>query len=221
MQRYCIHVDQDVKGQPPTATRRARRAERTRRRILDAATQLFVERGYHATTIDSIAERADVAVETVYSRFRNKPNLLQAILEPAIIGAADGPDLLDRPEIAQIRACTHQPTQIQMLAAFSRGILERTHTAQRILRSAAGSDPTAADLQRRDTQRRYRTQRAYIEMVLANGPLRPGLGADDAADTYAALANPDTYAFLTADRGWSPDRFETWLSESLTTLLLV
>ncbi len=41
-----------------------------------------------------------------------------------------------------------------------------------------------------------------------------------AADTYAALANPDTYAFLTGDRGWTPEMFEEWLYDSLTRLLL-
>jgi len=73
---------------PPTAprTRRAERAERTRRRIVEAATSLFDSRGYAATTIEAIAEQADVAAETVYSRFRTKANLLDAILEPAIVG---------------------------------------------------------------------------------------------------------------------------------------
>ena len=91
----------DVKTELRPRTRRAERAEQTRRRILDAATALFIEKGYTAATIDAIAAAADVAVETVYSRFRNKANLLEAILEPAIVGADDGRDLFERPEIAE------------------------------------------------------------------------------------------------------------------------
>ena len=57
-------------------------------------------------------------------------------------------------------------------------------------------------------------------MLLDNGPLREGMSAADAATTYGALANPDTYAVLTSHRGWSPDHYENWLSDTLTLLLL-
>lgn len=57
-------------------------------------------------------------------------------------------------------------------------------------------------------------------MLLANGPLRSGLTRHDAADTYAALANPESYAFLTGERRWSPERFQEWLADRLTRLLL-
>jgi AcrR family transcriptional regulator len=77
---------------------------RTRRRIPGAATDLFSELGYVATIMEAIAARADVAVETIYSRFRTKANLLDAILGPAITGSNDGLTLFDRPEIAEIRA---------------------------------------------------------------------------------------------------------------------
>lgn len=212
---YCTLVSSGVKR-----SRRAERAEETRRRIVDAATALFDSRGYAATTMEAIAERADVAVETVYSRFRTKVNLLDAILEPAIVGLTDGRDLFDRPEIAEIRQCPDQRAQVRMLAHFSRGILERTAVAHRILRSAAASDPTAAELQQRDAKRRGDGQRVYIDMLLANGPLRDGLSADDAAATYSALSNPNTYTLLVRERAWTADKFEQWLGDSLIRLLL-
>lgn len=63
-------------------------------------------------------------------------------------------------------------------------------------------------------------QASYIEMLAANGPLRDGLTADDAASTYSALANPATFSLLTEQHRWSPEKFETWLAESLSRLLL-
>ena len=201
-------------------TRRAERAEQTRRSILEAATALFVERGYPSTTIEAVAAGADVAVETVYSRFRTKANLLTAILEPAIVGGSEGHDLLRHPEIELIGATTDQRRQIQLLARFSRGILERTHTPHTILRTAVGSDPTAAELQRRDARRRCDVQRHYIDMLVANGPLRDGLTSGQAADTYSALANPTTYDFLVGERGWTPDQFQAWLADCLIRALL-
>ena len=99
---------------------------------MESATALFDSNGYALTTMDAIAERADVAVETIYSRFRNKANLLDAILEPAIVGVTDGRDLGDLPDLGAIRQCRDQRTQLRMLASFSRGILERTALAHRI-----------------------------------------------------------------------------------------
>jgi hypothetical protein len=159
-------------------------------------------------------------VETVYSRFGSKANLLDAILGPAITGTGGDSTLLDRPEFAEIRASKDQRQQIQLLAHFSRTILERTAQIHRILHTAASVDPNAAELQRRDDAYRVEIQKTYISLLRKNGPLRPGLTAADAADTYSALANPTNYAFLTGDRGWTPDRFEEWLGDSLTQLLL-
>ena len=57
-------------------------------------------------------------------------------------------------------------------------------------------------------------------MLLDNGALREGMSAAEAAVSYGALANPDTYAELTSHRGWSPDHYENWLRNTLTLLLL-
>jgi AcrR family transcriptional regulator len=209
-----------VKRERPARTLRAEQAELTRRRILDAAAALFAERGYAATTIDAVATQAGVAVETVYSRFGNKTGILDGILQPAVAGGEDRVPLLERPEIAAVRACSDQDEQLRQLARFSRSILQRTQHVQRILRSAAAVDEHASDLYRRDREHRLSTQRAYIDMLLANGPLRPGLTAAEAADAYSALANPDTYTFLTSERRWSPERFEEWLCDTLTHTLL-
>lgn len=207
-------------NQPARRTRRAQQAEQTRQRIIDAATALFADGGYAATTLEQIAARADVAVETVYARFRNKANLLNAILEPAILGNPDATDLLDQPVIADIRRHTDQRLQLALLAGFSRGILERTAPFHRILRTASAVDPAAATLERRDRERRIHVQGAYIDMLLASGPLRADLTRDAATDCYGALANPSTYAFLVAGRGWHPDAYERWLADSLVRLLL-
>jgi AcrR family transcriptional regulator len=55
-------------------------AERNRRRILDAAAELFSERGL-SVTLNDIAHHADVGVGTVYRRFPNKELLIDALFE--------------------------------------------------------------------------------------------------------------------------------------------
>lgn len=60
------------------------RRERTRQRLYDAAVALIAERGYAATTVDQIAERAGVAKGTVYYNFTGKAALFAALLEYGI-----------------------------------------------------------------------------------------------------------------------------------------
>ncbi len=58
-------------------------AERNRRRILDAAAELFAERGL-AVTLNDIAHHADVGVGTVYRRFPDKDVLIDALFEERV-----------------------------------------------------------------------------------------------------------------------------------------
>ncbi len=64
-------------GAAASTSVRAERTRATRRRMLDAAHDLFVARGYTATTIGAIAERARVAPQTIYFTFTNKRALLK------------------------------------------------------------------------------------------------------------------------------------------------
>ncbi len=63
-------------GAVKAAGRRERRCEETRERIFRAALQLFAERGFSATTIESITEAADVGKGTFFNYFENKESLL-------------------------------------------------------------------------------------------------------------------------------------------------
>src|SRR5262245_6895498 len=61
----------DCEGPSP----RARRVAKTRRAIVDAARDLFEEQGYDRTTIDQIADRADIAARTFFRYFPSKEAL--------------------------------------------------------------------------------------------------------------------------------------------------
>jgi hypothetical protein len=132
----------------------------------------------------------------------------------------DGRDIFEHPAFVEIRAAPDQRTQLGLLAAFSRGVLERTYTAHCILRSAATADPEAAKLRQRDLRRRRDAQRRNIQILQERAPLRAGLSTEDAAATYSALANPDTFALLVGEQAWTPDKFQQWLDDSLARLML-
>src|SRR5215207_8166992 len=65
---------------------RARQAAETRRRVVDAAARLFLRHGYAATSINSIAAEAGVAVQTVYASMRTKREILETVIQLAVRG---------------------------------------------------------------------------------------------------------------------------------------
>ncbi|MFD1046580.1 helix-turn-helix domain-containing protein, partial [Kibdelosporangium lantanae] len=81
------------------SSRRREQAAENQRRIVAAAQELFTEKGYGNTTIAEIARTADVAAETVYATFRNKPTLLYRAWDIAVGGDDQDVQLLDRPEM--------------------------------------------------------------------------------------------------------------------------
>jgi AcrR family transcriptional regulator len=64
-------------GSPPSSDRRARQRERRRAELYDVAIELFVEKTYEGTTMEDIADRADVARATVFNHFPRKAAFLQ------------------------------------------------------------------------------------------------------------------------------------------------
>lgn len=217
MPNYYTPVSEPVKRQK--RTRRTQKAQETHERIVDAATRLFLERGYVQTTIDAIAEAADVAVETVYARFRNKTNLMIAVKDAAVTERGQVP-LDQRPEVASLAAETDQRKQLQIAAALSRRMLERISPVYALLRDAAATDDMLREHLAAEIDRRRAFQRALIERVRARGPLRNRLTTARATDTYSALANPDLYLLLTTHHHWNADDYQAWLADSLQLLLL-
>src|SRR3982074_3563746 len=83
--------ENDAAEQLPAATRRGTggrptREEAARRdeRLIEVATNLFMERGFEGTSIDAVAEAAGVSKPTVYARYRDKGDLFAAVLRDRI-----------------------------------------------------------------------------------------------------------------------------------------
>src|SRR5690242_11057219 len=81
---------------------RARQAADTRSQVLVAAAALFEEKGWAGTTVAAIAERAGVAIETVYSGFGSKKHVLRAVLDFAVVGDAEPVPLVERDVFAAL-----------------------------------------------------------------------------------------------------------------------
>jgi AcrR family transcriptional regulator len=203
-----------------SSPRRAEQARETRRRILEAARGLFVERGYAPTTIANIATQAGVAPETVYAAFGSKPVLLQELIGVAVRGDDDPRPLLERPGPQAVRGAPDQRTQLRLFAEDITSILERVGPLFEVLASAAGADPDIAALHQDVVKMRVRNMRIMVGWLAAKGPLREGITLDTAAETVNAITSPHVYGLLTRERRWSRRRFVEWLGETLAAVLL-
>ena len=205
---------------PAAETRRARSSRLTRRRILDAAHVLFVEQGYAATTIQQIADKADVAWQTVYSVFGNKPAVLSAVFDVTVVGDDEPVPMMQRPFVRQIDEEPDPRAKMRIFAQHLRATGERTSGILSVIESAAGTDPEIAQVWRTlQDQRRYGMGAAARTFDEA-GILRDGLNVDQAADLLWFFSGPWAYRALVAGRGWSPRDFEAWVAETLVTQLL-
>jgi AcrR family transcriptional regulator len=211
-----------VKRERPATARRAAQAADTRRRVLQAAHQLFGRLGYPRTTIVMIARAAGVAPETVYKAFGTKQRVLQELIDRSVAGTAIPPPLGVTGSDA-FRAIAQEPDQrrrLARLAHLTRTILERAGPVHAIIRTAAATDSDIAALRRRHQRDRLLGQREFVRLLAQAGPLRNGLTLDDAAYEYWIMATPEIHHILVSEQGWSNDRYEAWLRRSLEALLL-
>jgi len=213
-------VDRDVKGsQPQTAPGQAR-TRRTRIAVVEAARALFLERGYGGTTIEAISELSDTPQATVYRLFSSKLGILKAVLDLSIAGDDQPVAMLDRPRVPALPSDRDPLNQLAGFSALLRDLMGRSAAVHRILADAARSDREAARLLAEITRQRHEGQRRIARSLARTGALQAKLRERDAADIIHALASPEVYGLLVLDRGWSAERYETWLRQILIDQLL-
>jgi AcrR family transcriptional regulator len=205
-------MTEPVKGKTDAGRRREERARQRRERVVDAASRLFGERGYVATTIEAIAREAAVAPATVYQAFGTKQAILARILDVTIAGDADPAALLDRDWVRQAARHTDPRQRLALVVRHTSQVAARTAPVKEVMRDAAAADPAVRQLLLEDDRRRYLTQQALVDLIIGAGSLRPGCDRDHAVATFFALVNSHGYQLLATQLGWSPDDWQRWLT---------
>jgi AcrR family transcriptional regulator len=193
------------------STWRREQANGTRRRIIDAAHVLFVEKGYGRTTIAEVAAGAGVAAETVYATFRTKSALLRQVWYTSFRGDDDNARLLDRPEIRAVLAEPDLATRFRAHAVVTTPVFRRITPLLRALQGAATSEPDAAGMLTEFDGRRLDAVTHYARAAAATGGL--GVTERECADLLFATMDGALWHRLVQERDWSDDRFGEWLGE--------
>jgi AcrR family transcriptional regulator len=200
------------------ATRRRQAAARTRAAILDAARELFTERGYAATPMSAIAGRAGVALDTVYASVGRKPELARLLIETAISGTDQAIPAEHRDYVRAIQDAPDAHTKIAIYAGAITAIAPRMALVLGIIQQAAPDEPDLAALWTEIAERRAANMRLFVADLAAVTPLR--LDPDQAADIVWATNAAEMYQLLVGQRGWTPQRYERFLADTWQRLLL-
>lgn len=210
--------EQATKEATKPESRRQRAARQTRQRIVTAAHELFLAQGFEATTIRQIAERADVAWQTVYAVFGNKVAILSTVFDVAVAGDDEPVRVMDRPFAQTIRATADPVEKARLHARHMRETYARIAGIVGVIEAAAGADPEIAALWRKlQDQRRYGMGLAAAEMIQAAREQDRAilLPAEHAGDALWFLTGPWAYRALVIDRGWSLDEYEEWMARTI------
>ncbi|KQY90859.1 MULTISPECIES: TetR/AcrR family transcriptional regulator [unclassified Brevundimonas] len=129
----------DVDGEAPRLNRRQAAKVRTRQKVLDAARQLFAERGYEPATIRDIAKGAGMSTGAVFANFQDKAELFEAVLST---------DMIKLAETLKSAAAAETTVRARVLAALTAGYhasLEQLPLVQAVI-ARSWFQPVAAEM---------------------------------------------------------------------------
>lgn len=199
---------------PRGASRRAEYAELTRRAIIEAARELFAQRGYVRTKVDDIATRARVSPATVYAVAGGKQGLLHTLVD----------EWTQAPEVAEayaaINAAETADAVLDLTAAAVRRMRGDWADVMRIVLSTATQDDNAAERLRVATER-YRAAMHVVALRLCElDALKPGISVKDAVDVLWFFFGYTGFFTLLDDNGWSAEKAERWLRDAAASNLV-
>lgn len=176
----------------PTRTTREERRLRTRAELLEAAAVVFARHGYHATSVDMVAEAAGYTKGAVYSNFDSKEELFLALLDQHLEAAVRTVD-----EIVAATAPAERGSrfaqQRERMTVFDRDwFLLETEFLLYAARNETARERLA------DRQRQVRRRIAtLVERHLGELGIEGPVGADDIALALSAVGDGLRIARLT------------------------
>lgn len=204
---------EDVKGRRRyDSPRRRAQADATRGAVLEAAERLFLEQGFSATTMAAIAAAAGVAVKTAYLAVGSKSDAVRALWDLRLKGDEDPAPVPARPWYQEVLDEDDPRRLLRRLAEQSALVKQRAGPVMAIVRDAARVDPSVAGLWDRIQSEFHEVLRPLAARLDELGALADELDVDTATDVLWALNHPDLWQLLSAQRGWSVERYGSWLA---------
>lgn len=205
---------------PYHSTLREEQARATRRAVVEAAHDLFVELGWSRTTIDAVAARAGVSRKTVFNAVGGKAALLKLALDWALVGDDEPVPLAERPIMAELERLADPHEIVAHWARFIADLEERVAPLAAVLAVAADVDPEAAEVHATSEANRLRGAHFVVARLTAGGGLREGLTTERAVAAALVLMDPAIHRTLVAEHGWPRTEYAAWIERAAVAELL-
>ena len=207
-----------VNPSDPAPGLRALRVARTEAQLIDAATGLFLARGYQATTLAEVARSAGLAPRTVYVRFATKAALFSRVVDRALAGGDARPPVLDQPVLRQAMS---GPTLAGRIGAFADacvGIAERVGPLFEVAAQAEGIEPDLAAAFQDGRRETRQLCAGFWQQARADGLLDPALDLDNLTTLTDVLVCADTTVHLRRTGAWHPRQHHALITTTLAAL---
>jgi AcrR family transcriptional regulator len=199
--------------------RRAARRAQTEMRFVEAATELFVERGYAATTLADVAECAGLAPRTLYLRFATKADLFQRCIGVAIATDADAAPIAERPWMTATMTAPTLSERVGLMATVTASLMSRSGDLLAVAQQAAATEPAIAAAAQAGRNETRRVIGEFWRRIDADGLLPAGCDIEWLTETATLLAHADTFLLLQRTTGWDIPSYQNWLEKSWTRLV--
>lgn len=193
---------------------RSESAEATKAAILKASRDLFGRHGVDKVTVAAIATKAAVSPSTVYSLFESKEGILRELMRASIFGS--------RFQSAQslVVGLTDPIRLVAMTAKIARAIYESETAELGLLRGISAFSPSLRKLENEFENIRFEMQEERLKTLSDSGKLMKTLTLAEARRVMWMYTSRDVYRMLVQVGGWTPDRYEQWLSDTLVNALV-
>lgn len=192
---------------------RRQAADATKTRVLHAAKTLFARGGIDRVTISQIAKKAKVSVSSVFTLYKSKEGILRGLMKSTLFGQRF------QVAIARLKGETDSIRLIALTANVARAIYEAESSELGLIRGVSAFSPALRKLEREFEELRFDMQKERVDLLFEQRKQTKGLTLEEARRILWMYTSRDVYRLLVHEAGWTPDRYEEWLSDTLLRAL--
>lgn len=199
------------------AAGRKERARVQRETTLEHARRLFLDHGYVATSVESIAHAAGVSAATVYKTYGGKAGLVRELCERALAGEGPVPAMT---RSDALRSATDAHALIDGWGELAAEVSPQISPLLLLLRKAGETDRDAAILHTELDDARLSRMADNARYLAESMHLRAGITTDTVRDVLWLCTSPELYELLVLRRGWSTATFGEFVADTIAGALL-
>jgi AcrR family transcriptional regulator len=181
-------------------------------RIQKSARKLLTLSGFGGTTINAIAADAGVSAQTIYSVFGSKAAIVASMLTHLEDEAGEAET------VAALMAVNDPRRQLEIFSEWISRLFDMSADVFAIVVQSP-DEPALAKIREIGDSRRLEGCKMLTTKWAEAGALKENLDATSAAEQMWLLTSFETYVLCSKGLGWEPDRYESWVADSVGRLL--